>query len=753
MPQFDITSPDGKKFRITAPEGATQEQVLQYAQSQMPSNPGSLGDNGARWGALDNFSSGVLQGMGDEVKAAGAAAKESLSGGLPFGEAYDQAKTMYQGAREKYKKENPVQSLATDIGGQALPWVIASPLMGVAAPATMTGKMGVGGLTGGGMGGVSGFLNAEGDLMDRLKGAGKGAAIGGVIGAVTPPIVEGVSKLGKALYGQIADRLPLNQPTAAARKLAEALERDGMTPTDALARIQEMGPRAALLDTGPNVRSLARSAATVPGEGKTMISDFLTQRQEGVRGADKVLQGGQTERVTNLLDDLVPEQYRGTMDDLLQRRASEATPLYDRAFSGGSAAPFEDEFRRQLTSATGAKGQIAKQIAQIGRDSAGALASRGAAGREIRDRYMQLHKELENADTARNALLDLFNRAKADGSANAPGAVWNPRIQQFLDDPIMKGGISRGLEIQRLEALAAGRPFNPSEYAIVGSDQSGKPVVGAVPNMRLLDSAKKGLDAIIQENTDAMTGRVNEFGRAVTQVKKSFLDQLDTINPEYANARASYAGASKLKSAMELGRSILGGKYKNADEVAASIANFSPDELNHLRIGAVQELRDRIGNLPNRADATKRLMDIPSLEQKIRLAFGDDAVFKKYISGLEGEKAMFDAYSKIMGGSRTGEVLAEQADSKIDPSRIMQGLKTIASANPLDWLRGSAQVLGGSKDRLLMPASRSKELAKLLTGTDLGPIQKQIQIQELEAARRAALSRALTASAAPGHGQ
>lgn len=34
MPRFEITSPDGKKFEINAPEGATQEQALAYAQQQ-----------------------------------------------------------------------------------------------------------------------------------------------------------------------------------------------------------------------------------------------------------------------------------------------------------------------------------------------------------------------------------------------------------------------------------------------------------------------------------------------------------------------------------------------------------------------------------------------------------------------------------------------------------------------------------------------------------------------------------------------
>ena len=32
MPTYEITSPDGRRFQVTAPEGATQDQVLAYAQ-------------------------------------------------------------------------------------------------------------------------------------------------------------------------------------------------------------------------------------------------------------------------------------------------------------------------------------------------------------------------------------------------------------------------------------------------------------------------------------------------------------------------------------------------------------------------------------------------------------------------------------------------------------------------------------------------------------------------------------------------
>ncbi len=41
MPRFDITSPDGRTFRITAPEGATKDQALAYAKANMGGQGGA----------------------------------------------------------------------------------------------------------------------------------------------------------------------------------------------------------------------------------------------------------------------------------------------------------------------------------------------------------------------------------------------------------------------------------------------------------------------------------------------------------------------------------------------------------------------------------------------------------------------------------------------------------------------------------------------------------------------------------------
>lgn len=646
-------------------------------------------DNGATWGGLDNFASGLLQGMGDEVKALAAATKHKLTGGaLDFGNAYDQAKTMYQGARAKYGKENPVTSTVTDIAGQAAPWLAATPLMPVMGGASMAARVGGGALTGAGIGGVSGSLNAEGDLGDRAEGGLTGAAIGGLVGGAAPPVIDMVSALGRGAYNQIAGRMPFGQETVAHRKIAEALAREGLTPDQAAARMQQIGPNAALMDVGANPRSLARAAATVPGDGKAMIGEFLTQRQEGVRGANGVLQGGQIDRITRQINGIVPEDFYATREGLAARNA--ASDLYREAYRSNPD-----------------------------------VASRGI------DRILETPAGRDALAYARERMQ---NRMSLMATPDAELTEQMRLLAELGKMDRVPGGVSKGLKLETLDLVKQG--LDDAYRATERKVATGNARQGELRDLASLKSA------LVRELDAAdITARAGP----------------NSTRPEggaYAQARRLASDKFRNQDALETGANFMSrSEFTNPQELAQRVATMAPEELHSFRIGAAQALKQKIEDMVARADATKRLMDIPALEQKIRLAFGDDALFQRYIQGLEGEKAMFDSYAKITGGSRTGEVLAEQADAKIDPSRIMQGLQRMVSANPLDWVGGGMQALGGVKDRALMPEATSRQLARALTGQDVGPLRQAHQAVQLSEARRQAMARALTAAGAPGHGQ
>ena len=84
MAQFDITSPDGKKFRVTAPDGATQEQVLAYAQEQfakqapLEKQPGMVEVAIPVAGAATSLATGAVGGVAGGLAGLGSIATNAL---------------------------------------------------------------------------------------------------------------------------------------------------------------------------------------------------------------------------------------------------------------------------------------------------------------------------------------------------------------------------------------------------------------------------------------------------------------------------------------------------------------------------------------------------------------------------------------------------------------------------------------------------------------------------------------------------
>jgi hypothetical protein len=597
------------------------------------------------WSGLDEFGSGWLQGMGDELKATTAAAKESLSGGLSFSDAYSQALPQYQRAREDYRKANPGKSSTLGIGGAVAPWLLSGGLLPtVKAGANIGAKIWHGAKIGGATGTVSGALMAEGGPTERAKGAVVGGTLGGTLGAAAPPVIAGVVGTGKFLINQIVSRLPRQEQGMAARKIAEALARDGLTPDQAAARMKEMGPNASILDLGPNTRALAGAAQQTPGRGKTAITDFLVKRQEGVRDAGKVIQGGQINRVTGQIEDLVPEKFVDT--------------------------------------------------------KTGFATARKTLGRQY--------------DAARDGddLVDIV-----------------PLVKNLIDEiEVSKGGIKTALE-KILKLIV---------------DKKGHPEI----TINTLHQAKMAIDDLMSGEARMSMGNVAK-GR-VREYQNALLDAIESSGESGAAYRAGRTGTRgewlKDEALESGGNFIRAAEYKRPEVLDLALSKMTPEELHAFRIGAAQALKQEIGGRTNvRQDVVKKLMNMPDLEKKIRAAFGDDELFRKYITGLEGEGEMFKSYS-MMGGSPTAERIAAQADAVIDPSRIIQGVTQMHSANPLNWIGGGLKVLGGAKDRVLMPEKMSQALGKQLTGRSVKALKEPYRVQGRNKEMIEALSRGSSAA-------
>lgn len=204
-----MAGPWEKFGQQSAPEGPW----AQFDPARVPQTVAAgqgFGDNGATWGGVQSAAHGALQGLGDETLAAVAALKETLGGGLPFGKAYEQALTMYRGARDKYREESPIAAIGSEMAGG-----LATGLAGGAAlaPARAAGAVApvlTGGraaaqnaAVGAAQGGLYGFNEGEGGLPQRMTEAGQGAALGGVLGAAIPAVAGGIGRAISPVRSQL----------------------------------------------------------------------------------------------------------------------------------------------------------------------------------------------------------------------------------------------------------------------------------------------------------------------------------------------------------------------------------------------------------------------------------------------------------------------------------------------------------------------------------------------------------------------
>lgn len=339
MARFRITSPDGATYEITAPEGASEQDVMSYAQKQISSAPGR-----EKTGALSAAAQGVGQGMtfgfSDEIEGAVRGGVDALTSDKTFSDAYGERVGAARERQSNAAEDNPAAFYGGEIGSALLvPGGLARA--GIRGATARAADLGLGARSaaaareGAAYGAAYGTGTAEGGIPERVAGAVGGALTGGAIGAAVPGAVD----LGGALLrrGTQPFRGYTNPEGVASEKMAEALARDmgsSGAPRDIAAagnRLDVRGQAAAdnpnmmLADLGgENTRRLLRQAGDMPNDNVQRFNRRLDQRQ--------AFQPARIERdMSRALGN--PDEYAETVGDVIQRRGQQAARDFDEALA------------------------------------------------------------------------------------------------------------------------------------------------------------------------------------------------------------------------------------------------------------------------------------------------------------------------------------------------------------------------------------------------------------------------------------
>lgn len=229
MPKYRIQSPDGQTWEVNAPDGATQDEVLSYAQSQWKAQqvPGDIAPNGKTRAQLEREAATLSTpapastrfGLGVAAPAVGLgqlASRPIAAAGRGI-EAVTGPNALTQGMQnlvarndqaakellaERERARSGLQGLdVAGIGGEV---VGSAPLALVGGvPATTARLIGTGAATGAAAGAITPTEGGESYLGRKALDVGAGAVLGGVAAPVASSAVNLIGKAGAAAVNQL----------------------------------------------------------------------------------------------------------------------------------------------------------------------------------------------------------------------------------------------------------------------------------------------------------------------------------------------------------------------------------------------------------------------------------------------------------------------------------------------------------------------------------------------------------------------
>jgi hypothetical protein len=450
-----------------------------------------------------------------------------------------------------------------------------------------------------------------------------------MMGGILGPVFQGGAKAAGALGSNVAQRISESSAGEAAKlKLAEVLSKSGVGSLfepggagNALsqieARLSKLGPEASLVDAaGQPTKVLLDTLATLPGQAKTLVEQFIRNRQ-----------ATRPQRIMTAADEALGTGgagYKTTLDALVQQKQIDAAPLYKQIEN--LSVKVDPELNKLLQAAPKAHGGY-EELSQLNRQTPIDL-SKIKPGDDI---------PFDALDKVKQALYDLADNSK--GEFGKPTNLSRSYDQLRIDltnkmdklspkDPTTKESIYKMARDafagpSQLEgAVKAGRTAMKTDEIGVSELTKGMSAseldafrVGALQSLRDKVGTEAGQTSLLKMwKEPATSGKLKEiFGKdyrqfAASVAKEARLKEIEQTGRGTKTAqRLLSAGELDAGDAMQAGQAVASASQGNAAPLVNTIMNLGK------KISTPEQTRNEMAKLLMQQGpaAMRTLRDLP----------------------------------------------------------------------------------------------------------------------------------------------
>lgn len=338
-----------------------------------------------------------------------------------------------------------------------------------------------------------------------------------------------------------------------------------------------------------------------------------------------------------------------------------------------------------------------------------------------------------------NALLEQARKASAplyEEAYKAP-VIGTPTLDSLINTPFGKQAVSKARTIaanERRDPEALGfrldtdgnvvlEPTVPMTLTSAGKE-GGTPLQQPGYTTQTLDYAKRGMDDVLEQYRNPITGKLDltTAGRAENDVRASFLNEVDALNPAFAQARKAYQGPMELRDALAAGREAV---RQSPREVRTIAGRSSPAEMEQMRLGYRVGLDDRANDMRYSSNPFEGVLGTPAAEQRLSAVYGDNTPgVTRLLRQRDMERDLARSTNDILGNSATAKRL-------IADENFLGNLPSAAADVAIDVATGQVPVRsalgmfgrGALRDRVRLGTlrgaeKRADEIAPILFNTD-----------------------------------